>query len=141
MSDEFNLQRFTDAQDSGSTYKHAVVELRSGRKTSHWMWFVFPQIAGLGHSSMAQRYAISGLAEARAYLYHPVLGRRLLECVMTLLSLPGNNPVAIFGSVDAQKLRSSMTLFSQADPMQQKFSEVLTRYFGGEADLSTIERV
>jgi uncharacterized protein (DUF1810 family) len=138
MSDEFDLQRFIDAQESGGTYKQAVVELRSARKTSHWMWFVFPQIAGLGHSSMAQRYAISSLAEARAYLYHPVLGRRLLDCVMTLLNLPGNDPVAIFGSVDAQKLRSSMTLFSQADPMQQKFSEVITRYFGGEADLATI---
>ena len=139
MSDEFDLQRFIDAQDSGGTYERAALELRSGRKSSHWMWFVFPQIVGLGHSSMAQRYAISGVAEARAYLYHPVLGRRLLDCVMTLLNLPGSDPIAIFGSVDAQKLRSSMTLFSQTDPMQQRFSEVLTRYFGGTADQATID--
>ena len=139
MSDDFDLNRFIDAQDSGGSYQQAAVELRSGLKQSHWMWFVFPQIAGLGHSSMAQRYAISGLAEARAYLHHPVLGRRLLDGVITLLNLPGSDPVAIFGSVDAQKLRSSMTLFSQADPLQQNFSEVITRYFNGEADMATID--
>jgi uncharacterized protein (DUF1810 family) len=139
MSDDFDLTRFIEAQDSGGCYEQAAVELRSGLKKSHWMWFVFPQIDGLGHSSMAQRYAISGLAEARAYLHHPVLGRRLLDSVVTLLNLPGRDPVAIFGSVDAQKLRSSMTLFSQADPLQQGFSEVITRYFNGEADRATID--
>jgi uncharacterized protein (DUF1810 family) len=139
MSDDFDLQRFIDAQNAGSTYEQATAELKVGRKHSHWMWFVFPQLAGLGRSSMAQHYAISGLAEARAYLNHPVLGVRLLDCAQMLLALPGNDPVAVFGSVDAQKLRSSMTLFSQADPLQQKFNDVLTQYFGGKADRATID--
>lgn len=104
------------------------------------MWFVFPQVAGLGHSSMAQRYAISGIAEARAYLHHPVLGPRLMDCAQILAALPGTDPVAVFGSMDAQKLRSSLTLFSQADPLQEIFSELLTRFFNGEADPATIER-
>jgi uncharacterized protein (DUF1810 family) len=139
VSEDFDLERFVEAQNAGGTYERATVELRAGRKQSHWMWFVFPQIAGLGRSSMAQRYAISGLGEARAYLYHPVLGPRLLDCVQILLQLPGNDPVAVFGSVDAQKLRSSMTLFSQADPMRQKVSDVLVQYFGGEADKATVD--
>jgi uncharacterized protein (DUF1810 family) len=141
MSEECNLQRFVDVQNAGGVYEQARIELRAGRKQSHWMWFVFPQLAGLGHSSMARRYAISGLAEARAYLYHPLLGLRLLDCAQMLLQLPGNDPVTIFGMVDAQKLQSSMTLFSQADPLQQKFNDVLTQYFGGEADKATIDRL
>jgi uncharacterized protein (DUF1810 family) len=141
MSEDFDLQRFIDAQDADGTYERAGAELRSGHKQSHWMWFVFPQLAGLGHSSMAQRYAISGLPEARAFLYPPVLGLRLLDCVQMLLQLPGNDPVAVFGQVDAQKLQSSMTLFSQADPQQQKFTEVLRQYFAGEADKTTIDRL
>jgi uncharacterized protein (DUF1810 family) len=141
MSEDFDLQRFVDAQNAGGIYEQARAELRSGRKQSHWMWFVFPQLAGLGYSSMAQRYAISGLTEARAFLYHPILGLRLLDCVQMLIQLPGNDPVAVFGPVDAQKLQSSMTLFSQADPLQQKFTDVLTQYFGGQADKTTIDRL
>jgi uncharacterized protein (DUF1810 family) len=139
MSEDFDLQRFVDAQDAGATYQQATIELRGGRKQSHWMWFVFPQLAGLGRSSMARRYAISGLPEARAYLYHPLLGLRLLDCVKMLIQLPGNDPVAIFGPVDAQKLQSSMTLFSQADPLQQDFNDVLAQYFNNEADKTTID--
>jgi len=139
MSEDFDLQRFVDAQDAGGIYEQATFELRAGRKQSHWMWFVFPQLTGLGRSSTAQRYAIGGLPEARAYLYHPVLGLRLLDCAQMLLQLPGKDPVAIFGSVDAQKLQSSMTLFSQADPLQQKFNDVLMQFFGGEADRATID--
>ena len=97
MSDEFDLQRFVEAQDAGGVFEQAGVELRSGRKQSHWMWFVFPQLSGLGSSPMARRYAISGLPEARAYLYHRILGPRLLNCVQALLNLPGSDPVAIFG--------------------------------------------
>jgi uncharacterized protein (DUF1810 family) len=139
VNEDFDLQRFVDAQNAGGTYEQATIEIRAGHKQSHWMWFVFPQLAGLGHSSMAKRYAISGLAEARAYLYHPVLGRRLMDCAQMLLQLPCNDPVAIFGSVDAQKLQSSMTLFSQADPMRQKFSDVLAQYFASESDKATID--
>ncbi|HWC36860.1 MAG TPA: DUF1810 domain-containing protein [Mycobacteriales bacterium] len=135
--DGFDLQRFVDAQDSGGTYRHAVEELRRGRKTSHWMWFVFPQIAGLGSSAMAQRYAISGLEEARAYLAHPVLGARLRECGTTLLETKTDDPVAVFGPIDAQKLRSSMTLFHLAAPDDPVFKAVLDRYFKGEADPET----
>jgi uncharacterized protein (DUF1810 family) len=135
----FDLQRFTDAQDG--TYEQATAELRRGRKTSHWMWFVFPQIAGLGHSDMSRRYAISSLAEARAYLAHPVLGRRLVECASILVALPDRTAEQIFGGIDAQKLRSSMTLFLRADPDEPVFAQVLDLYFEGAADLATEERI
>ena len=140
MSDPFGLQRFVAAQDSGSTYAAALAELRAGRKTSHWMWFVFPQVAGLGRSEMAQRYAISGADEARAYLAHPVLGPRLLECAGALVALETNGPVAVLGGIDAQKLRSSMSLFAavSAEPV---FAQVLDRYFGGEPDPATTSRL
>ncbi len=138
MNDPFDLRRFVAAQDSGRTYDAALREIRAGDKTSHWMWFVFPQIAGLGRSAMAQRYALSGLPEARAYLDHPVLGPRLEECARALLALPGRNPVAVFGSIDAQKLQSSMTLFSQAAPDDAVYSDVLNRYFDGRADEGTL---
>jgi uncharacterized protein (DUF1810 family) len=141
VSDSFGLHRFVDAQDAGGTYLQALNELRSGRKRSHWMWFVFPQIAGLGHSSTARHFAISGLAEARAYLSDPVLGPRLLECCRALTSLDGSDPVSIFGSVDAQKLRSSMTLFALADPSQPIFAAVLEQYFNGQPDANTTMRV
>ncbi|MGH8995740.1 MAG: DUF1810 domain-containing protein, partial [Acidimicrobiales bacterium] len=108
MTSEFGLERFVEAQDHG-TYARAVAELRGGRKRTHWMWFVFPQIAGLGSSAMARRFAISGLAEARAYLAHPVLGPRLRECVSVVAQLGVDDPVAVLGPVDALKLRSSMT--------------------------------
>jgi uncharacterized protein (DUF1810 family) len=134
VRDPFALQRFVDAQDGGGTYDQALRELQAGRKHSHWMWFVFPQVAGLGSSPMAQHYAISGLPEARAYLAHPVLGQRLLECARTLTGLGIVDPERILGEIDAQKLRSSMTLFAAAAPDEPAFREVLDQYFGGEPD-------
>jgi uncharacterized protein (DUF1810 family) len=141
MSDSFDLQRFVDAQDSGGTYAAAVRELRAGAKRGHWMWFVFPQVAGLGRSATAQRYAVSGLPEARAYLAHPVLGPRLRECTEALTELPATNAVAVFGPVDAQKLRSSVTLFSRADPDEPVFRRVLDQWFDGAEDEGTTSRL
>ena len=126
-----DLERFITAQDSGGTYQRAATELRKGRKTSHWMWFIFPQIAGLGRSAMAQAYAISDLTEARAYLAHPVLGRRLLECAQIVAAHQGLSAEHIFGGIDAIKLRSSMTLFARADPDQAIFRQVIDQYFEG----------
>ena len=139
MSDEHDLRRFVTAQEG--VYESALSELRAGRKTSHWMWFVFPQIAGLGRSATAQRYAIASLAEAEAYLAHPVLGPRLLECARTLTQLSGLSAPQIFGSVDAQKLKSSMTLFARAAPDQTLFRDVLARYFDGAEDQETLRRL
>ncbi len=119
MDDAYDLERFVAAQDAGGTYETALAELRRGRKTSHWIWFVFPQIAGLGSSPTSRRYAISGLDEARAYLRHPVLGPRLDEAARTLLAHPGTDAAQILGALDAQKLRSSMTLFHRADPAER----------------------
>ena len=141
MDDPFDLRRFVDAQDAGGTYGTALRELRAGRKSSHWMWFVLPQLAGLGRSAMAQRFAIADLDEARAYLAHPVLGRRLVECARALTALDTADPVAVLGDVDAQKLQSSMTLFALAAPDQPVFREVLDHYFGGELDEGTTSRV
>jgi uncharacterized protein (DUF1810 family) len=141
MSDPFRLQRFVDAQDAGGTYDDAVRELRDGRKRGHWMWFVFPQIAGLGRSAMAQHFAISGLPEAEAYLAHPVLGPRLVECARVLTELPGVSADAVLGSVDAQKLQSSMTLFAQAAPHEHAFHQVLDQYFAGATDEGTTSRL
>jgi uncharacterized protein (DUF1810 family) len=141
MSDPYDLQRFVDAQDRGGTYDRALQELRDGRKTSHWMWFVFPQIAGLGHSPMAQRYAISSLDEARAYLAHPVLGDRLRESARALTGLDTSDPGEILGGIDALKLRSSMTLFARAAPDEPLFAQVLDQYFGGAADDATDARL
>ena len=140
-SDRYGLRRFQEAQDTGGTYGAALSELRAGRKTTHWMWFVFPQIAGLGRSPTAQRYAISSLDEARAYLEHPVLGPRLLECARALTALHGRTAEEIFGPVDAMKLRSAMTLFDRAAPDEPVFREVLDRYFGGVADDATEGRL
>lgn len=139
MSDPFDLQRFVDAQRD--SYDTALAELRAGAKRSHWMWFVFPQVAGLGRSATAQHFAISGLDEARAYLAHPVLGPRLRECARALAELDGSDPVAVLGPVDAQKLRSSMTLFARADPDEPLFRAVLDRYFGGREDEATTSRL
>lgn len=140
MNSDFDLDRFVHAQDSESTYVRALGELRRGRKTSHWMWFVFPQLAGLGRSGIARRYAISGLDEARVYLAHPVLGRRLLECCEAVLALQGETSAeAVFGPVDAMKLRSSVTLFHRADPGVALFSAVLERFFDGSPDPRTDE--
>jgi uncharacterized protein (DUF1810 family) len=140
MSDPHALARFVAAQDAGGTYAAALAELRAGRKRSHWMWFVFPQVAGLGRSGMAQRYAIGSLDEARAYLAHPVLGPRLHECAQALLALPTTSAEAVLGGVDAMKLRSSMTLFALAAPEEPVFRQVLERFFGGEEDPETTRR-
>jgi uncharacterized protein (DUF1810 family) len=141
MSDPYDLQRFVDAQDRGSTYDRALQELRDGRKTSHWMWFVFPQIAGLGSSPMARQYAISSLDEARAYLAHAVLGDRLRESARALTGLDTRDPGEVLGGIDAMKLRSSMTLFARAAPDEPLFAQVLDQYFGGAADDATDARL
>jgi uncharacterized protein (DUF1810 family) len=140
MSERFDLSRFRAVQDDGGTYGRALAELRAGRKRSHWMWFVFPQIAGLGHSATARRYAIASLAEAAAYANDPVLGARLRECSRALLDLePGADPATVLGSVDSLKLRSSMTLFAAAAPQEPLFAAVLERHFGGVRDDATLE--
>ena len=141
VNDPFELQRFVDAQDAGEAYARAVSELRDGRKLSHWMWFVFPQIAGLGRSPTAQRFAISGTPEAMAYRAHPILGPRLVECARILTHLPGTDAVTVLGPVDAQKLRSSMTLFTRTAPEEPVFQEVLDQYFDGESDAATTSRL
>ena len=141
MIDEFDLRRFVEAQEERGTYKRALGELRAGRKTTHWMWFIFPQIAGLGQSFTSQHFAISGLEEARAYLAHPVLGPRLGECVAALLELETADAVEVLGPVDAQKLRSSMTLFATAAPGEPPFRAVLDRYFAGMLDSETTVRI
>ena len=132
-----DLERFVYAQDAGDTYASALAELRAGRKVGHWMWFVFPQLAGLGISSVSQRYAIASLEEARRYLAHPILGQRLEECARALLELNGPSARELLGPVDAMKLRSSMTLFARAAPDSPLFQEVLERYYGGVADEAT----
>ena len=135
----FDLQRFVDAQSQ--TYDQALAELRNGEKRTHWMWFVFPQLTGLGRSGMAQRFAISGLEEARAYVGHPTLGRRLVESARALTDLDTADPLAVFGPVDAEKLRSSMTLFARAAPDQPVFRQVLDHYFDGAEDEATTSRL
>ncbi len=141
MTPQDRFKHFVDAQDQGRTYERALSELRAGRKTSHWMWFVFPQVAGLGHSVMAKTYAISSLDEAKAYLDHPLLGPRLLECTRALTALSGQTASAILGSTDAMKLRSSMTLFAQAAPEELLFRQVLDQYFDGMPDEATEQRL
>ena len=134
MRPALSLERFVEAQST--IYPTVLAELRSGRKRSHWMWFVFPQFAGLGRSATAQRYAIASLDEARAYLEHPVLGARLRECASVVAGL-ADDPVTVFGPTDAVKLRSSMTLFLRASPDEPTFAEVLDRHFGGTPDEAT----
>ena len=138
MNDPFNLQRFLDAQ--AGAYPRALAELRAGRKSSHWMWYIFPQIAGLGHSKNSVFYSISGLPEARAYIEDPVLGARLIECCNVLAHLKSISPEAIFGSVDAMKLRSSLTLFDHVSS-SHLFKELLWKYYDGQADDATLERI
>lgn len=138
MSDPYDLERFVAAQDAHGTYQRALAELRSGRKRGHWMWFIFPQIAGLGRSEMSQRYAITSLAEARAYLDHPVLGRRLAECAAALRDVRATGVEAVLGDVDAMKLRSSMTLFAHADPENSLWREILEDHFAGMPDENTM---
>ena len=139
--DPYDLERFVEAQDAGATYATAVAELRAGRKASHWMWFVFPQIAGLGVTEMSRRYAMLFLVEARLYLAHPILGERIEECARILTELDRGSAQDILGPVDAMKLRSSMTLFARAAPESPLFGEVLDRYFGGVADEATDARL
>jgi uncharacterized protein (DUF1810 family) len=142
MADPYRLERFLLAQDRAGTYDRAVAELRAGSKRSHWMWFVFPQIAGLGSSPMAREFAIGSLAEARAYLAHPVLGPRLVECARILTAAAeGTSASQILGPVDAMKLRSSMTLFAAAAPEEQMFTDVLAGYFDSQLDQATLERL
>jgi len=137
-ADPYGLERFVTAQEAGGSYRQAVAELRRGRKTSHWIWFVFPQVAGLGSSPASVRYSIGSLAEARAYLRHPALGPRLAECAGILLAaVAGRSAGQILGELDAVKLRSSMTLFHRAAPADPLFAQVLDRYFGGEPDPAT----
>jgi uncharacterized protein (DUF1810 family) len=138
---QYDLRRFVAAQDAGGTYERAAAELRGGHKTSHWMWFIFPQIAGLGYSPASQTYAITSLAEARAYLAHPVLGARLIECAAILTRVPGRTAEQIFGEVDAMKLRSSITLFMHAAPGEPVFRQVLDQYFDGVPDSATERRI
>jgi uncharacterized protein (DUF1810 family) len=139
--DPDDLERFVLAQDAQGTYRRAIAELRRGRKDSHWMWFVFPQIAGLGHSPTSRRFAISSLSQARAYLRHPVLGPRLIECAGILAQLQDRDAEQIFGAIDAQKLRSSMTLFARAAAAEAVFAQVLGRYFDGVPDPATDQRL
>lgn len=140
MDDPYNLERFVTAQDGG-TYDQATTELREGQKVSHWMWFIFPQIAGLGLSPTSRTYAISSLDEAKAYLSHPVLGPRLVECAGIVARLTGRTAEEIFGVIDAQKLRSSMTLFCRAAPDEPSFTQVLDIYFDGQQDQATVNRL
>jgi uncharacterized protein (DUF1810 family) len=137
VDDPYDLVRFVEAQNAGGTYRRAVTELREGSKRSHWMWFVFPQIAGLGQSSTSRKYAISSLDEAQAYLRHPVLGPRLVECAEAVAGLKGRTAVQVFGGIDARKLHSSMTLFLRADPQLAVFAQVLAQYFEGLPDPAT----
>jgi uncharacterized protein (DUF1810 family) len=136
-ADPWDLARFL--REQVGMHEAAVRELRAGRKTGHWIWYEFPQLAGLGRSSMSVRYAISGIDEARAYLAHPVLGPRLIECCEALLVDRGRDAVEILGPVDAVKVRSSMTLFHRADPAQPAFRRVLDALYGGSPDPRTDE--
>ena len=134
-SNNFNLVRFVEAQNG--VYPIALTELQEGRKRSHWMWYVFPQLKHLGHSYNAKYYGISGIAEATAYLQHPILGQRLREVTSAILHLSGNDAEAMFGGIDAMKLRSSMTLFDVVSP-NDIFAQVLDKYFNGQSDNRTI---
>ncbi|WP_448032460.1 DUF1810 domain-containing protein [Bradyrhizobium liaoningense] len=136
MTDPFDLNRFIRAQDP--VYRHVQAELARGRKQTHWMWFVFPQVAGLGFSAMSQRYAIESRAEAEAYLAHPVLGARLIECTRLVLAVEGRTINAILGAPDDAKFRSSMTLFGAVSD-EPVFDQAIARYFAGERDGATLE--
>jgi len=139
MTDAFHFTRFVDAQEP--VFPEVLKELRAGRKTSHWMWFIFPQIEGLGHSSTARYFAIRSLDEAKAYLRHPVLGPRLRECARLVNAVEGRTASQIFGYPDDLKFRSSMTLFAQATDDNAEFVEAIRKYFSGEFDAATVERL
>ena len=131
-----DLERFVDAQ--AGIYERALLELRAGRKENHWMWFVFPQLRGLGMSAMAHHYGLGSREEAVGYLAHPVLGRRLVECAEAVLAVEGRSAMDIFGSPDDMKLRSSATLFAAASPPGSVFERVLAKYYSGEPDDQTL---
>ena len=139
MNDPYNLQRFVDAQQS--IYDQVLSELRAGDKRSHWMWFIFPQIEGLGHSGTARKFAISSLDEAKAYLAHPTLGPRLIECAEFVNAVSGRSVEEIFGYPDDLKFRSSMTLFARTAPDNAVFQRALDKYFHGEPDPLTLSRL
>jgi len=139
MTDPFDLERFVDAQ--APVYDQVRRELRVKRKQSHWMWFIFPQIAGLGQSPMSIRFAIASLDEAKAYLAHPVLGARLRECAALTLNVEGRTARDVFGPIDAMKFRSSMTLFAEAAPDEDVFQRCLDKYFAGGSDPATLARI
>ena len=139
MKDPYNLQRFVDAQSS--VIEQVISELRQGRKRGHWMWFIFPQIGGLGHSAMAARFAISSRQEAEAYLNHPILGPRLRECTRLLTLVDGRSIQEILGPPDDLKFRSSLTLFASATPDNRIFRDALDKFYGGEYDALTLERL
>jgi uncharacterized protein (DUF1810 family) len=136
---QHDLERFVRAQEG--IYDGVHEELRRGRKTGHWIWFIFPQIAGLGQSALSREFSIASLDEARAYLAHPVLGARLHECVVTLLAVRGRTAEEILGPLDEMKVRSSMTLFHRAAPDDPAFLEVLDRFYDGRADVATDARL
>ena len=138
-SDPHDLDRFVEAQSAD--YTQALAELRAGAKRSHWMWYVFPQFAGLGRSAMAQRFAVRSLAEAREYLRHPTLGPRLVECARAMLDVQGKSAEEILGSIDAIKLRSSATLFAHVTSAGSVFHRILDRYYGGAPDPRTLELI
>ena len=139
MNDPFDLQRFVDAQKP--LFEEVRAELRRGHKAGHWMWFVFPQLKGLGRSSMAEKFGISSRAEAEAYLAHPVLGPRLIECTELINRVEGKSAEEIFGSIDAMKLRSSLTLFAQVASEKTVFQNALLKYFDGRPDQLTLDRL
>ncbi len=137
MPEEYNLHRFLTAQ--APTYHTVLAELQAGRKSSHWIWFIFPQIAGLGHSAMTQQFALSTLDEAKAYLQHPVLGERLRECTQLVLNIEGRSADEIFPYPDNLKFRSCMTLFMTAAPDNTLFKAALAKYFDGRPDQRTLD--
>jgi uncharacterized protein (DUF1810 family) len=139
MGDRYNLQRFMDAQNG--IFEQVCAQLRMGCKTGHWMWFIFPQIQGLGHSDLARRFAIGSREEATAYCEHKILGSRLRECSRLVTHIDGRSIREIFGSPDDLKFRSSMTLFARATPDNQVFMDALKKYCGGEFDRATLERL
>jgi uncharacterized protein (DUF1810 family) len=139
MDDRFQLQRFVEAQQP--VYAAVLTELRAGRKRSHWMWFIFPQVSGLGHSVTSQMFAVSSLAEAAAYLAHPTLAQRLRECAALVASIEGRSIDEIFGHPDDLKFHSSMTLFARAAPGEPIFAACLQKYFGGQPDPRTLARL
>jgi len=139
MADPYNLERFVQAQNP--VYSQVCAELAAGLKTSHWIWFVFPQLKGLGHSAIAQHFGVTSKAEAEAYWQHTLLGARLKECAELVLAVEGRTALQIFGAPDDLKFHSSLTLFAQAAPDEPVFQRALTKYFDGEGDVGTLERL